>query len=566
MNLEKLRLKLFHRLTSPVELLYDVSRHWFVVLLALGLGTFIAFAVVTSQPPIFECDAVLKLEQNQIAADLDPRRPSTKESDLAFIEGQLALLKGDSVIERVVLRINSSRILEQEEDPNQNPQGIIQKSVKQVQGVVKDLLGKLGSKPEGTLAEVQKQSAMDAFRRRSSAQNDIHPPNIVRLRVVGTRRDSLKEELKQWIESYRYRIEQLSDETYNSLYKSLIDRWEKTASETMIALTGFQGAHPDVSQLALEKNKERIFKLQFMLDQLQFTPMVDDPRGVMAQLEPGAAPPAGPDQLAVLKKRKDELETELLALKAKVPETNDKYKLMKQQLDNLSGAIVEREKEIAEQALKDTAAEAASDPKNSKVAAKDTEKDPAKDPAKDLAKDPAGKKAPGASPKPADKDASKSSEVAAGDAKKESPGGDGKAPSAASNRREKMIEDVRRALNDAIREAAKLEAEVAQLNTLSKQHEDAENQLRTFKAMKERRTDQTMARQQVDIQVQDDAMVSISPINNPVSRQAPIGAAIGICVGVFIAFALEFFNRRIRFKRDVEDELGLTVVGVIPEN
>ena len=43
-------------------------------------------------------------------------------------------------------------------------------------------------------------------------------------------------------------------------------------------------------------------------------------------------------------------------------------------------------------------------------------------------------------------------------------------------------------------------------------------------------------------------------------------SGIGLGIGLFLAFALEFFNRKIRYKRDIENELGLTVVGVIPEN
>jgi capsular polysaccharide biosynthesis protein len=44
------------------------------------------------------------------------------------------------------------------------------------------------------------------------------------------------------------------------------------------------------------------------------------------------------------------------------------------------------------------------------------------------------------------------------------------------------------------------------------------------------------------------------------------GSFAGLAVGLVIAFGREFLSRKIRYKRDIEDELGLKVVGVIPQN
>src|SRR6185295_11643051 len=98
MNVEKVRRRLVRRILSPVEILYDISNHWFVVLLVACLATLALLWIVTSQPPRYECWANLQISPQPI--DDDPKRPQPqgKGTDLHFLGEQISLLQSDSVI------------------------------------------------------------------------------------------------------------------------------------------------------------------------------------------------------------------------------------------------------------------------------------------------------------------------------------------------------------------------------------------------------------------------------------------------------------------------------------
>lgn len=67
-----------------------------------------------------------------------------------------------------------------------------------------------------------------------------------------------------------------------------------------------------------------------------------------------------------------------------------------------------------------------------------------------------------------------------------------------------------------------------------------------------------------NVQVIDKAQVPVNPVGPKPKLNMAIAGVLGIMVGVFIAFLLEFLDNTIKTDADVEKQLGLSVIGAIP--
>ena len=67
-----------------------------------------------------------------------------------------------------------------------------------------------------------------------------------------------------------------------------------------------------------------------------------------------------------------------------------------------------------------------------------------------------------------------------------------------------------------------------------------------------------------NIQIIDKAQIPSSPIKPRVKVNIAISGVLGLMVGVFIAFLIEFLDNTIKTSEDVEKHLGISVIGEIP--
>lgn len=68
-----------------------------------------------------------------------------------------------------------------------------------------------------------------------------------------------------------------------------------------------------------------------------------------------------------------------------------------------------------------------------------------------------------------------------------------------------------------------------------------------------------------NVQVIDEAQVPERPISPRPNLNMAIAGVLGIMIGVFLVFLLEYLDNTIKTPEDVEKHLGLTVIGTIPK-
>ena len=67
-----------------------------------------------------------------------------------------------------------------------------------------------------------------------------------------------------------------------------------------------------------------------------------------------------------------------------------------------------------------------------------------------------------------------------------------------------------------------------------------------------------------DVQVIDKAISPKSPIKPNKTMNMAISLVLGVMVGLFVVFLIEYLDNKIKSIQDIEKNLGLSVIGVIP--
>lgn len=68
-----------------------------------------------------------------------------------------------------------------------------------------------------------------------------------------------------------------------------------------------------------------------------------------------------------------------------------------------------------------------------------------------------------------------------------------------------------------------------------------------------------------NVETIDVAIPMNDPVNVKTALNIAISAVLGLMIGVFITFALEFLDQTIKTEQDIEKHLGLNVIGSIPD-
>jgi len=68
-----------------------------------------------------------------------------------------------------------------------------------------------------------------------------------------------------------------------------------------------------------------------------------------------------------------------------------------------------------------------------------------------------------------------------------------------------------------------------------------------------------------NIQIIDKALLPESPISPNIYKNTFVAGIIGVMIGIFIIFLFELFNNTYKKESDVEKELGIPVIGIIPK-
>ena len=67
------------------------------------------------------------------------------------------------------------------------------------------------------------------------------------------------------------------------------------------------------------------------------------------------------------------------------------------------------------------------------------------------------------------------------------------------------------------------------------------------------------------VEVIDKAQTPVNPVSPNKKMNILIAGVLGVMIGLFIIFIIEFLNNKIKTPQDIEKELGLPLLGVIPE-
>ncbi|MGH9362767.1 MAG: hypothetical protein ACRD2T_12705, partial [Thermoanaerobaculia bacterium] len=427
---------------------------------------------------------------NEVVFEGDARRPG-RDVLAVFIAEQLNILQSNDVLETVVKQIGVDQVQIQDTDPREGRElGVVQRLYREIKQKLDGLFSGLEPSTAVSLEEQARQRAMNLFRRRSYVRNDRRS-HLVKVGLYGTHFPRLKREMDFWLESYRMRIAEITRLSFQKHFDDRVLFWGKEEKSARQKLDQFKRDNPGVSKEHLENARLNVISYRYTLDRLQ-RQLAENPGAAVILPSPPPSPLAPEqDTLAALKGRKNELATELAALRGRFPPGNEKIKSTEQMLKSVEEEIRRKENPLA--------------------------------------------------PGPGAETAGKSPEELLRDA----------------------IARVDLMLRKAVDEESTLRVRVSDLDQLVLDHGKAGENLRRYRDLMDLKEEQTQSRMFVDIKVTDEPRTSANPIGGSLGR-VPLGTLGGLAVGLLLAFAMELLNPRVRFKRDLEDELGLRVVAVLP--
>ena len=336
MTLSFLQRRMKRILTRLPEFLYALTRHWFLVVFCLLIGTSSMWCVLVTQPVTYEARAQLLVNRNDsILSTLSGAGQSgpLRGGDIgAFLNSQTAILQSDSVVRKIILCTGFSGA--------SNPVGAKphgdgeSESVQdQIDSVVQELSKfLLLQQPmlEASSEEKAMLSAIERFKERSEVIPNLRE-NTIDLLVYGTSHDAMKQDLQCWIEAYKSRLAAMEKETWEDF---LAERGRKYASrkETVYQdVQMFNEANPNVAESRREFLFEQIVQIRFELNSLRQRMIISLPTPAALRVNP---------EYTRLVAEKNGLEMKLVQLKeAGFSENSTPVRPLKRQLNLAIGKL-----------------------------------------------------------------------------------------------------------------------------------------------------------------------------------------------------------------------------------
>lgn len=498
MDLKQFQQRVIRRVTSPVQLIYAITSHWFLVLLFLVIGTFIMFMQVSNEPPLYSSKSTLILAPPE---HIVPQSFGRVQGDSTnFMLDQVKIIHSDAVLKKAVQGLKYDQFNPQIEiQDDKEEQWIVQKIYADISSKVQEILGGITPSLESSSKENRIQMAIRAFRGRSKVEALPFSSHVL-LTVYGTNREALNEEIDVWIKSYRSVLRKLTLQDHSTFLMSRIKHWDEKANNAKVTLDKYIDEHPDANDPMLELTRNQRLEQQAFLRWLQHQNERNqegfpnyknynfpNPRDIQI---PITAPPQE-YVLSTLEAKEKELEVAKVELLGKYPERS------KTVLDHMI-KIKEVQKEIANIKSSSSTVSTVND-----VTTADENND---------------------------------------------------------------LEFATRKFIEKLKRESQIEMEIKERKILRDNYDNALQEKQNYSQKSDLTLEISEARQMIQVTKLNPPMTEESEANRLRKMKIFIGTFAGFSIGVLLSISFELLSRKIRFKLDVEEELGLKVVGVLPEN
>ena len=534
MNLDVYRRRIISHVTNLPELLYAVTRHWYVPVFVVGAATLVALCVVVTQPVIYEGNAALLFDYenpNIVEQNERPgmaRSPGRRaEQAMRLYDSRVAMLTGPSVLRRVVLDLKATTILSQNRDSDNRDANPFRAFMKSLRKRVKGALSFLKTPSIHDYSEEHLiEKAVESFADRSSIVPDPKTSTVT-LRLQGRNREILKEELGAWITAYRNRVVELGKENLDIFIASRERHWQELERAAKAAVDIYKSQNSEVTRAAHELIFEEIKQLQVLLTELQ-RPLPEPALQLSPSLLPSpraATTGRGPSRvldpdLTRLSEQRRDLENELAAALRTLPEESDTVRGIRRNLDAVNKEIRSVERGI---------------PTDDPVARME-----------ELLEE--------------DREARRQELLAAEAMRIEH---ERSARSRLEAERTTRASEIRKSIATKISSYNKLGRQLEELETLEEEYAQAKQTRKRYELMALEEADRLASRQSVEVRVRDRPRVSLTPYESKVKKNAVLGVAGAIIMGLLLTIGIEVLRNKIRFRSDLK-EFGVPVVGIIP--
>ncbi len=481
MNSDDLKKRALRIITTPPELVYALSRHWFAIALCLAIGTAFTLAKVATDAPFYGARARLLLKDQGATVE---RGPNGREGDRGqFLRSQVEILKSESVLRTLVRDLGAGDVIIQDQGVAKPDEGPLLGAIRDARRHLRDLIESLDFfDPQDAGEERSVQKAISSLRRRSAILPDSRT-GMIDFHLYGHRRETLEKELEKWIDAYFHRMNELAKETYDSFYTSRTEYWKELEQEDLGRLMDFQRRHPEVSDEQLEALTAELVRLRALHAEMI---ILRDAADLEAPIRRRATQDEDP-KLAALEARKLSLELELSEARAVYSEESERIRILRHKISEIDREI---------EGL-------------------------------GLGADESGSPA---------------------------------------ERREKLarqIAQVSEQLRERTTAHAVLKTQLEELRDLDRKYRTSKDYREQYSLAHKRSPDFTESDRSVRVTIVDPPSAGTQPVNAHPVGHVVLGSLGGVLCGVLIALFLEIFTGKIRFKDDVEIDLGLPVVGVI---